>query len=299
MRRNLHVGLRDGEAHALTSVSTAPVDDPELGDLVQSTSDNDPRFGGAPLLGATLDEVRGALEAFAGEQQYPYFWCSLSLRHAPLVPVQVTLSNFPAEWVNAYRDCRWADVDPVLHAVRSVYSYQGFALEELMCDNSRQPLLRAMLSESRRLGLDRGYCVHRFYSPGEGGYLALAGMPAPGFETERYHLETHSLDFIGKVCHSLRTILGAYVPERRVPALTAVELGALRKSAAGYTLAESAAQLLVSTTAVEKALARARKRLGARSHKEALVMAASLRLIDALVMAEGEGAMPALFDFGV
>lgn len=237
-----------------------------------------------PLLGATLPEIRAVCADFATESGFPYFWCGVRLRHAPAVPVQIGLTNFPREWIDAYRRNRWAEIDPVLRAVRERFA--PFALEDLRGDRQ---VMRRLLEESDRFGLYQGLCVHLHNGYGEYGFFVLSGLPAPSPGGEREFITNKGMTLLARVLDNLRAIVDASVPAEQIKRLDARQAAALSYSATGYTVAETAQHMRISIRSVEGLLARAQKRLDAKTQKEAIARAVALRLIDAVIIPDDYG----------
>lgn len=244
---------------------------------VAMTEDSDARYE-APLLGATLPEIRAACASFASESAFPYYWCRVMLRNLPAAPIRMVLTNFPSEWIDAYRQQGWSVIDPVLSALER----QGpaFALEELRYDRR---LARRLVAECERFGLDKGLCVHWHTVHGQGGHLVLAGMPAPPAGVERDYIVCKGVMLLGQVWRSLREILDAAVPSGAARELDERQRVAMSLSASGCTVAEIATRMHVSVPAIEKLLLRAQRRLGAKTHKESLVRAVAMGQIKVMI----------------
>lgn len=252
-----------------------------------------PRRFEAPMLGATLPEIRAACARFAAESAFPYYWCRVLLRNVPDKPIRLVLTNYPAEWIDAYRRNNWSVLDPVLASMER--QEPAFALEELEYDHH---MARRLIAECERFGLEKGLCIHWHTARGEGGHLILAGMPAPTAGAERDYVASKGLTLLGQVWKSLRIILDAAIPAEASRGLDERQRVALSLSASGCTVPEIAERMLVSVPAVEKLLVRAQRRLGARSHKEALVRAVAMGEVKVMIP-DYYGGEQQFFDLGL
>ena len=223
----------------------------------------------------TLQALSNELIAFTRQMGFHSFVYLANFLDANAMPTQLVFSNYPEDWIKQYRECRYADIDPILeHCLRRE---PASPLAWSTAQFSRAPQ-RALWQQANRYGLDSGLCIPLSGSASNRGLLGLSGPLA--------RQAGNSLEVISRLyllSGFLRIALWrlAVEPSESTPRplLTTRERQCLSRLAAGHQPKRIASQLDLAERTVRMHLYRARHRLGARSIEAAVALGMHYGLI--------------------
>lgn len=225
---------------------------------------------------ATPEDARRRCTAFAGAQRFPYFRLALSVAATPQHPLQnVEITNFPEPWLEHYRRCGYAHLDPTLARLRTTLA--PFAWREL---DRRSDGTQAFFAEAAAHGLVDGLTVPLRGGNGEAVILTLAGRPVPASAPARMRLYEAAYTFLYTAFEPLRGLFARESGEQATEALTDRQRQIMILLMQGFGVKSIARALNIHSRTVDDGLRRACARLRARSREQAIVRALELRQVD-------------------
>ena len=223
-----------------------------------------------PFRWKSPEDILRATEQFARERGFDRVLLRAWFQVTPARSQRSSITNYPQEWLDEYRDRNLQSLDPILrHAVRTG---TPFGWEEV---EVATPGERRLLGRAASFGLKHGLTVPLHGAGGELFALSLSGREPPSEREARWRLFSEVYRFLSEAIEHLRRVL-ITVP-REVPSrpLTRAQREVFVYLMRGKSLKDIARCLDLHIRAVEDRVARACQSLQAQSRTQALARALS------------------------
>ncbi len=192
-------------------------------------------------------------------------------------PTLFTFHNWPAEWPETYMRCGFGAIDPIPKG--AMISAVPFSITELQSGQvgvNVGPECDPLFAAAEALGRGEGLIVPIHGPFGYHGIVMFAGTKLdlnPGVRAQMH--------LLGLYAHNRMLELFSRGTHAAAPHLTAREIEVLRHARNGLTDEAVARQTGISVRTVRFHFENARKRLGAKTRAEALLLAANHHLLGA------------------
>lgn len=229
------------------------------------------------LVPSPWDSVESAqlqLQTFSESFGLCYFRLCIQARRPSNDYVRVEFSNLSRMWVDRYRRCNYAKIDPVLALLDD--ANEPFAWDAIDRQNIE---VRRYLEDAAFHGLVDGFTVPLHCSNGESAHLTLAGAALTTDIEERWAMYAATYRFQWTAFSSLRPLL-LRLPGPPSTTLTDKQRQILVLLMQGMGVKSIARTLGLHARTVDDGLRRACLRLGVTSREQAIVRALATRQID-------------------
>ncbi|MBY0423174.1 MAG: LuxR family transcriptional regulator [Parvularculaceae bacterium] len=178
---------------------------------------------------------------------------------------------FPEDWVRRYIDANYFDADPIMATARRVGA--PFRWSDLAAFHELSGREKEFLSDLRAAGLDSGFAVPVTSASGDAAYFGVGGV---GHDFKGTPGALAELELL---CQHLHVRFEALESARRDVALSPRETEVLSLIARGKSNSVIADIIGISSNTVDAVVRRCFEKLGTDNRVEAVLKAASRRLI--------------------
>ncbi|TDU30692.1 regulatory LuxR family protein [Panacagrimonas perspica] len=221
-----------------------------------------------------MESAQRQLQTFSESFGLSYFRLCIQARRPSNDYVRVEFSNLSRMWVDRYRRCNYAKIDPVLALLDD--ANEPFAWDAIDRQNIE---VRRYLEDAAFHGLVDGFTVPLHCSNGESAHLTLAGAALTTDIEERWAMYAATYRFQWTAFSSLRPLL-LRLPGPPSTTLTDKQRQILVLLMQGMGVKSIARTLGLHARTVDDGLRRACLRLGVTSREQAIVRALATRQID-------------------
>lgn len=222
----------------------------------------------------SIDVAQARCQTFSQALGFPYFRLALCVMRAPYDSVRADVSNLPRMWIDRYRRCNYARIDPVLEMTRNAVA--PFSWDTIDRQNVE---IRRYLEDAAFHGLVDGFTVPLHCANGESAHLTLAGASLIENIEERWAMYSATYRFQWTAFSSLRPLLLSF-PGPPSMMLTDKQRQILFLLMQGMGVKSIARTLGLHARTIDDGLRRACLRLGVTSREQAIVRALATRQID-------------------
>lgn len=222
----------------------------------------------------SVESAQRQLQTFSESFGLSYFRLCIQARRPSNDYVRVEFTNLSRMWVDRYRRCNYAKIDPVLALLDD--ANEPFAWDAIDRQNTE---VRRYLEDAAFHGLVDGFTVPLHCSNGESAHLTLAGAALTTDIEERWAMYAATYRFQWTAFSSLRPLLLS-LPGPPSTTLTDKQRQILVLLMQGMGVKSIARTLRLHARTVDDGLRRACLRLGVTSREQAIVRALTTRQID-------------------
>ncbi len=222
----------------------------------------------------SVESAQRQLQTFSEAFGLPYFKLCLQVRRQSNDYVRVEFTNLSRMWIDRYRRCNYAKIDPVLTLVEN--ANEPFAWDVI---DRRDTEVRRYLEDAAFHGLIDGFTVPLHCANGESAHLTIAGDALTPDIEERWAMYAATYRFQWTAFSCLRPLVLS-LPGPPSMTLTDKQRQILFLLMQGMGVKSIARSLGLHARTVDDGLRRACLRLGVTSREQAIVRALATRQID-------------------
>ncbi len=221
-----------------------------------------------------VESAQFQLKTFAEGLGFSFFRFCVQFERQSSEYVRAEFTNFNRMWIDRYRRCNYAAVDPILEMTRTAVA--PFAWDAIDRENVE---VRRYLEDAAFHGLVDGITVPLHCANGEAAHLTLAGTHLTTDIEERWAMYSATYRFQWTAFSSLRPLL-LRLPGPPSMMLTDKQRQILFLLMQGMGVKSIARTLGLHARTIDDGLRRACLRLGVTSREQAIVRALATRQID-------------------